>query len=264
MTPPDSPAWRLRGVTFAYGEAPHVLRGVDLEIPKGDLLGLVGPNGAGKSTLLRLLSGVLKPTSGRIEAGGVALGSIPRGEVARLVAVVPQAESASFAFTAEEVVLMGRAPHLKGFLAPETAADRAIAREALATVGMAAFASRPVGTLSGGERQLVLVARALAQQTPALLLDEPTAALDLAHQQQVLRLVAAHNRDCRVTAVLVVHDLNAAARTCKRIALLHEGRVELCGPPGEVLTEENLRRVYGADLWVGKDPEGLPLVGLRR
>ena len=228
------------------------------------MLGIIGPNGAGKSTLFKLMTGLLKPQSGGIRLKDKALGEWPRREIARQVAVVPQGEEGSFPFTVEELVLMGRSPHLRGMLALESEEDRQIAAEALETVGLSEFASHPVESLSGGERQLALVARAIAQQTPAMLLDEPTASLDLAHQQQIMRVIARLNRERGLTVVVVAHDLNLTARYCNRLAVLHEGRIAAEGAPAEVLNEELLRRVYGADIWMATAPDGAAVVGVSR
>ncbi|MCB2154917.1 heme ABC transporter ATP-binding protein [bacterium] len=256
-------AYTIENVRFAYSGPSPLLDSVDLEIPAGRIVAIVGPNGAGKSTLLRLMTGLLRPERGRILLQGNPLQAMPRREIARTVAVVPQGESSAFPFTVEEIVQMGRAPHLRGPLAQESEDDVAISRQAIRLVGLEPLLHRPVSQLSGGERQLVLIARAFAQQTPILLLDEPTASLDLAHQQQILRLVVRQAREQSQTVVLILHDLNLAVRFCDEIVVLHEGRVAAHGTPEEILQLELLERVYAAEIWTAPGPDGHPIVGLR-
>lgn len=240
--------------------APAAVDGVTLRVAEGEVLGIVGPNGAGKSTLLGVMAGLLKVQAGSARLRGQDVGRMHRRDVARIVAVVPQAEAAAFAFKVEDVVLMGRTPHLRGALALESDADREAARAAMQTAGIAHLAGRSAMELSGGERQLVLLARAIAQDAPVWLLDEPTASLDLAHQQAVLRLVARENRERGRTVVLVAHDLNLAAAACSRLAVMACGQLLADGAPADVITEETIRRVWGADVWVGPGADGRPAV----
>jgi iron complex transport system ATP-binding protein len=248
---------RLEGVTVRLAGR-EVLRGVDLEVAPGEVLGLLGRNGAGKTTLVRAASGVLAAAGGRITLAGRELGAWSRRERARRVAVVPQQTLVPFPFSVLEVVLMGRAPHLGPF-AFESARDHARARAALEELGIGALASRSVLELSGGERQLVVVARALAQDADLLLLDEPTAFLDLEHRLEVLALLrrlAAAGR----AALVVSHDLQLAARFCHRTALLAEGRILAVGPPREVLEPGRLRQAFGIEALCLPGPDGAPIV----
>jgi iron complex transport system ATP-binding protein len=258
MSDPAEIALRLEGVTVAPG-GKTILDGVDLAVETGEVLGLIGRNGAGKTTLLRVASGVLAPEAGRVLVAGDSVDALSRRELARRLAVVPQDTTIPFAFRAFELVLMGRSPHL-GTLGFESADDLARAHDALDDVGIPELADRSVLSLSGGERQLVVVARALAQDAPLLLLDEATAFLDLRHRAHVLALARAHAaRDGRA-ALVVSHDLALAARACDRLALLSEGRIVACGPPAEVLTEGHLERAFGLAVSVVEGPDGAPLV----
>jgi len=252
-----APALELAGVEVALGGA-AILRGVDLAVAPGEVVGLVGCNGAGKTTLLRLVTRVLAPDSGEIRIEGRPVAGYRRRELARCVAVVPQETSVPFPFRVAEVVLMGRTPHL-GALAFDSREDLDRAREAMEQVGVAHLADRSILDLSGGERQLVMVARALVQEPRVLLFDEPTAFLDLRHRMEVLARVRGLAR--RGAAALVVsHDLGLAARLCDRLALLARGRILAVGSPGEVLTPERLREGFGVVADVVAGPDGAPLV----
>ena len=249
------------GVWATYGDR-EVLRGLDLEAAQGTLTALAGPNGVGKSTLLRLIAGALRPARGSVAVMGRDITGLGGRERARLVAMVPQNPELPRGASALEVVLMGRNPHLR-LLSWETAADVEIALESLRMTGAEELAERPVEQLSGGERQRVAISMALAQQTPVILLDEPTANLDLAYQPTIMRLLrelAAGGR----TVLTAVHDLTLAGQFCDGVALVCGGQVTACGTPEETLTTEAIRRVYGADTLVLEHPEtGKPIVVAR-
>ena len=236
-----------RHVDFMYGRDP-VLSDVSLAVRRGEMLGVIGPNGSGKSTLLRLLSGVLQPASGEIFVQGRPLPDYARRDLARQVAVVPQDTVIEFPFSVTEVVLMGRSPHLGGF-AFEGDRDVAAARDAMARTGVLHLADRSIHALSGGERQRVVLARALAQDTPILLLDEPGAFLDIRHEVEIYDLL----RDLQGTGksiITVLHDLNLAALYCERVALLHRGQLFRLGTPAEVITYAALTEVYETEVYV--------------
>jgi iron complex transport system ATP-binding protein len=239
------------GISFAYGPI-EALSDLFLSVARGELFGLLGPNGSGKSTVVRLLSGVLSPSSGSILLEGKDLGAYGRTELARRVAVVPQETRIELPFSVLEVVLMGRTPHLEGF-GFERARDLAVAYRAMEQTGVRALAARGIHELSGGERQRVMLARALAQEPQLLLLDEPTAFLDIKHQVEVYDLVKTLCRRDGLTVIAVLHDVNLAALYCDRIALLKAGRVFCCGTPEEVLTYRNIKTVYETEVYIGQN-----------
>jgi iron complex transport system ATP-binding protein len=252
-------ALRLRDVHFSYG-GPEVLAGIDLEVDAGELVAVLGPNGAGKTTLVRIATGGLAPSRGSVSLFGNPLGELPRRERARRVAVVPQESRAVFDFTVREIVRMGRAPHL-GLLGIEGPADRDAAEEAMRETDLLELADHRMAELSGGEKQRVLIARALAQGSPLLLLDEPTAYLDIRHRLEVYRLARDLRASRGLTVLSVSHDINLAARFCPRVVLLHRGRVLADGPASEVITSGSLREVYGTEVRVLPDPDrGNPVV----
>lgn len=252
-------ALAMERLAFAYGRTP-ILAGLDLSITAGTITGILGPNGSGKTTLVRLASAALRPSQGRIALFGSDLAQLPTRERARRVAVVPQETHPVFEFTVEEIVRMGRAPHL-GLLGLERPADRKIAREAMERCEVAPLAARSFRALSGGERQRVMLARALAQEARLLLLDEPTAFLDLKHRLSVYALLGRLHRDNGLTVVVVSHDINLAARHCDRLVLLRCGAIAADGTPAEVLRPDFLRSVYEVDVEVRTDPSsGRPFV----
>jgi iron complex transport system ATP-binding protein len=255
-----------RGVDFAYPApdrrrpSPFRLSGLSFEIAPGEILGVIGPNSAGKTTVIRLLSKVLEPLAGEIRLEGKSLRTLTRWELARRVAVVPQDAPPAFPFTVEQLVLMGRYPHAPGrfFERPE---DLAVAREAMAATGVLDLAPCALESLSGGERQRATLARALAQEPRLLILDEPTAHLDLRYQAEVAGLLRRLNRERGVTILLVSHDLNLAAELSDRLLLLAEGRPVRLGAPEEVLETALIEAVYGCRLWIESNPKtGRPRV----
>ena len=245
--PPEEPASPKRDSAKAgghYGGAEFALRDVSVTVAPRSLTGLLGPNGCGKTTLLKLLAGVLSPAGGRIELEGRPLNTLTRREIARRIAVVPQETHPAFDYTVLEMVLMGRHPHLGPFQL-EGPDDLAIAREALTATGTAHLAGRAYMTLSGGEKQRVVIASALAQKPNVLLLDEPTASLDLGYQLEIAGLLKDLNRERGVTTVLATHDLNLAASLCDTLVLVRQGRVLMQGPANEVLTSATVQQLYG-------------------
>jgi len=231
--------YRRRAATFG-------LHDISVSIRPGSFTGLLGPNGSGKTTLLKLLAGVLTPDAGGITHGDRPLLGLTRRAMARRVAVVPQETHPAFDYTAREMVLMGRHPHV-GTFTLEGPRDLSIADESMEATGTAHLASRAYMTLSGGEKQRVIIASALAQEPEVLLLDEPTASLDLGYQLDIAALLTGLNRNRGVTMVMATHDLNLAAATCDMLVLVHEGRVLDQGPTGEVLNSAAIRRLYGVE-----------------
>lgn len=236
----------LQQIAFGYEGGDFSLHGVSLTVERGSLTGLLGPNGCGKTTLLKLMAGVLHPQQGSITFDGRAMAGIPRRELARHVAVVPQETHPAFDYSVLEMVLMGRHPHLGAFQL-EGPADLAIAYDALTATGTAHLAGRSYMSLSGGEKQRVVIASALAQQPDVLLLDEPTASLDLAYQLEVAALLTRLNRERGVTVVLATHDLNLAASLCQSLVLVRSGRVLAQGATRDVLTGTMIRQLYDVD-----------------
>ncbi|NGN70281.1 ABC transporter ATP-binding protein [Streptomyces sp. A7024] len=253
----------IQGVTVEVHGRPLV-ENVSLRAAPGEMVGLVGPNGAGKSTLLRTVYRALRPTSGRVLLDGDDVRRLPGKRLARRLSAVLQEATGDFELTAYDVVAMGRTPHKRAF-AGDDAADRAVILSALAELDAVSLAQAPFDRLSGGEKQRVLIARALAQQAGTMVLDEPTNHLDLRHQLDTLQLV----RRLGVTALVALHDLNLAAAFCDRVCVLSEGRTVATGPPGEVLTAELLAAVYRVKAEVTPHPgTGIPritpLTGLHR
>jgi iron complex transport system ATP-binding protein len=249
----------LRGVSFRYAEE-LVLDGLDLDVRRGEFLGLLGPNGSGKTTILKLVAGILAPRAGTIELEGRPIESYRGRSRARRIAYVSQQLPFEFPFTVLEIVLMGRFPH-RPAVTLDSPEDVEIAREALHFTDTLRFEGRYVFELSAGERQRVYLARALAQRPSLLLLDEPTAFLDLPHQVSLFDLLDRLHRDQGVTIVSVSHDLNLAGQYCERLVLLRDGRVMYSGTPEEVLAREPIEDVFGGSVFVGRSPaSGTPFV----
>jgi iron complex transport system ATP-binding protein len=248
---------RIDGLGVSYGDRP-VLRDVSLEVRRGEVVSLVGPNGCGKTTLLRAITRVVPWVRGDVCIGEASTRDLPARDLARLVAVVPQNPQLPLGYSAFETVLMGRTPHL-GFFEQEGGDDLRRAGHALERVGAAHLAHRRVDELSGGERQNVVLARALAQDTPLLLLDEPTANLDIGHQIAVARLV----RELAAGGLAIlaaVHDLTLASLYSDRIVLMSDGRVVTSGSPGDVLTAAAIRQAYGADVTILRGVSPRPII----
>ena len=254
----DQPPIEVRDLSVAFGDVP-VVSGVDLRVERESLVGLVGPNGAGKTTLLRAIKGTLPPDAGVLRLGGDRVESLSPREAGRRIASVPQETSLGFDFRVRQIVEMGRTPHLGRFDGHGPDDERAV-REAMDAAEVARFADRSITEVSGGERQRVLLARALAQETPSLLLDEPTASLDVNHAIRTLELVRDLVDEGRA-ALAAIHDLDAAARYCDEIVVLANGGVRAAGPPAEVLTADALRDAFDAEAFVGESPAtGTPTV----
>jgi iron complex transport system ATP-binding protein len=242
----------LNNVSLGYDHRP-ILHNISMEVRPGQMLGLVGPNGSGKSTLIKGIARIIGLFSGHILIDGRDIMTIRRDELARLVATVPQGPALPGAFTAFEVVLMGRTPHL-GLLRYEGGRDIAIAWQAMEATHTQSFAHRRISDLSGGERQRLVIARALTQQPEVLLLDEPTANLDINHQVEILDLVRTLCFEQGLTVITALHDLNLAAQYCHRIVMLNGGRVYAEGTPLDILTAANISEVYGAEVCVCPHP----------
>ena len=243
---------RIQSLSVNYGSH-RVLHSVSLNVQSGKVLALIGPNGAGKSTLIRAVSGVIPIVSGNVRTNGDDFHSLNPIQRAKYLAVVPQAVSLPPAFTVWETVLMGRTPYL-GFIGQASLHDEEIARNALKRVDAGNLSDRRVGELSGGEAQRVLLARALCQSTPILLLDEPTAHLDLQYQVSLLELVRDLAHDDQLAVLIALHDLNLAARYTDRIALMVAGEIKAAGKPHDVLTPELISEAYGLPVHVVKHP----------
>jgi iron complex transport system ATP-binding protein len=253
-------------VSFRYAAgAPLVVDGVTLRLADGALAGILGPNGSGKTTLLRLLSGTRRPAAGRVLIADRPLDQMSRREAARQIAVVPQETELAFEYRAIEIVLMGRHAHL-GMFTVEGPDDIRIAQDALAATGTGHLADRMFHELSGGEKQRVVIAAALSQSASLLLLDEPTASLDLGYQLEISSLLRTLNQQRGVTMLISTHDLNMAASICRELILMREGRVLAAGATEAVLTPDNIRRLYDveADVQVNRETGHMTVVPVRR
>ncbi|MFY1631797.1 ABC transporter ATP-binding protein [Solwaraspora sp. WMMB335] len=254
-----APRLRTRALRLGYG-AQVVVPRLDLDIVDGSVTAIVGPNGCGKSTLLRALGRLLRPTAGEVLLDGQRIQQLPTREVARRLGILPQSPSAPDGLTVADLVMRGRQPH-QSWLRQWSRADEQVVTQALAWTGLTELATHPVDTLSGGQRQRAWISMALAQGTDILLLDEPTTYLDLAHQIDVLELVDRLHREHGRTVVMVLHDLNLAARYARQLIAMKDGEVLAGGPPAQVLTPELVEQVFGLRVMVIEDPaSGTPLV----
>ncbi|RJO62203.1 MAG: ABC transporter ATP-binding protein [Dehalococcoidia bacterium] len=247
----------VNNLTLSYGHN-VVVRDISFTLEPGRMTGLVGPNGCGKSTIVKAISRVMAPASGSVTLNGRDVSHIPHMEMARLVGVVPQIPLLPSNFTAFEVVLMGRNPHL-GLFQYEGGRDMEIARQAMEKTRTHHLSNRRIGELSGGEIQSVVIARVLAQQTEGILLDEPTSNLDIGRQIEVLDLMKEMCRKQGLTVGVALHDLNLAVQYCDRLILLHDGVIKAEGTPAQVVTQENISEVYGAGSAV-YSIDGLPAI----
>jgi iron complex transport system ATP-binding protein len=268
---PDGSAIEVDGLSFRYqtmqGRGRQwTLDHLSFRVDAGEILGIVGPNGSGKSSLLKVLSGLLPIGEGDVRLGGLSIQKRTQADIARLVAVVPQEYQQVFPFTVAETVLMGRFPHRTARwwsmgIGDETAGDLASAHQSMVVTDVLSLADRLVSDLSGGERQRVMIARALAQEPKILLLDEPTAFLDINHQIEICSLITRLRAERRLTVVLVSHDLNVASQYCDRVLMLKDGGLCRIGSPDETIRPDVLRMVYGCDVVVDAHPQtGRPRV----
>jgi len=243
----------VENITLGYNHSP-VVNNLSFELMPGEMVGLIGPNGCGKTSIIKAISRILALQSGMIKLNGEDMHRLPRGKLAKTLGVVPQSPYIPDTFTVSEVVLLGRTPHL-GMFRTESAHDLAIAWESMRQTGVETLAERRMGELSGGERQRVTIARVLAQEPSAILLDEPTANLDISHQKDILRLIRGLCREKKLLVLIAIHDLNMAAQYCDRLILIKKGQIFANGTPWEVITPENIREVYGTDASVTLHPQ---------
>ncbi len=249
----------VQNLGLAYGRN-LVVRDMTFQVMPGEMVGLIGPNGSGKSTIIKALSRVISPSSGQIFLDGRDISQISRGDLARLLGVVPQMPLLPSTFTAFEIVLMGRNPHL-GLLQYEGVRDMAITWQAMERTATQSLAERRVGELSGGEIQRIVIARVLAQEPKSILLDEPTANLDISYQVETLDMIRGLCLENSLTVLTALHDLNLASQYCDRLILINNGQIHAQGTPREVINSQNIKEVYGADNCVYTHPvNGLPTV----
>ncbi|MCL6705941.1 ABC transporter ATP-binding protein [Pseudomonas sp. R2.Fl] len=245
-------------MTFGYADVP-VLRDVDIAVPDGRITALIGANGSGKSTLLRALARIIRPSDGTVYLDGKSIASLPSRTIARTLALLPQNPVSPEGLTVRQLCRFGRHPH-KGILSRPSRHDEEIVTQALASTGLQELAERELDRLSGGQRQRAWIAMALAQETPLLLLDEPTTYLDIAHQLEVLDLLKRLNRDQGRTVVMVVHDLNHAAQYADHLIAVADGGILAAGSPADLLKPDLIRRVFGIEAMVIAHPvDGTPL-----
>lgn len=253
----------VNSVSFRYHKA-WVLENISFRAEKGEFIGVIGPNGSGKTTLLKMLYRLLAPQKGEILLESVPMKKMDRADIAKRIAVVAQETHLLFPFTVLETVLMGRSPYL-GNLMFESEKDLEAAKKAMEWTNILPFSERPLDELSGGERKRVFIARALAQEPEVMLLDEPTANLDIHHQIDFLDLILTLNRERGLTIVMASHDMNMASEFCDRLILLRRGRIYQMGTPGKVITRENIENVYGCEVWIDQHPiSGMPRISLMK
>lgn len=240
-------------VSFTYDGETFVLNALDLAVQSGELHSLIGPNGSGKSTLLKILSGLLRPSAGTVRLGHVAIETLSTRRIAQRLAMVEQDREMGFDFSVREVVAMGRTPH-RGRFARESKQDRRAVERAMTLADLRGLADRSIRAVSGGERQRVFLATALAQEPEALLLDEPTTHLDLRHQVRFMSIVQEWVQAGK-TALIAIHNLTLAAQAADRISLLHNGRIHATGAPREALTPSHINRVFDVEVAIGTHPE---------
>lgn len=246
-------ALKTENITFAYNHSAIVLKDINLTITQGEFLGIIGPNGAGKSTLLKILCAILKPQQGIIHIFEKPLQQMTHKERATLIAFVPQETHFTLNFTVEEIVNLGRYPYLKPFQKLGSQ-DQAAIEQALTDADVIEFRHRPINSLSSGERQRVVLARALAQKPQILMLDEPTSHLDLHHQYRIMELLATLNQT-GLTIIIVHHDLNLTSLFCRQIIIMHQGAIFAQGPVRKLINEQILKKIYNLDLQVIKTPQ---------
>ena len=249
----------VKGLSFAYGGR-LALDGVTFSVGEGEIVALVGPNGSGKTTLLKCIAGILKPKAGVISVKGKEVGKMSKGELSRLLAYVPQSTASAFPSTVFDAVLLGRKPYVNWGLSRR---DKKVVSQVISLMGLEDLALRHLDELSGGERQKVFIARALAQEPEVLLLDEPTSNLDLRHQLEVMSLIRNLVKERRLSAIIAIHDLNLASRYADRVVMLNGGRIFAAGDPASVFTPENIAHVYGVEALV-KNEDGMPYIVLMR
>jgi iron complex transport system ATP-binding protein len=248
------PSINVNNLSHSFGET-LVLKNISFQVPQRDFFIIIGPNGSGKTTLMKVISGILKPKNGELKILNHPIDQYHRKDLARTIAFVPQMTFADFPFTVTEIVLMGRSPYL-GILGLEQENDLEVANQAIAFTGLEHLAHRKLDQLSGGEQQRVYIARAICQEPDIILLDEPTASLDLAYQVRIMDLMEKLKTEKGITVVMVSHDVNLAAMYADHLMLLHEGQVVCQGLPDEVLTYKTLEETYGCTLLVDESPLG--------
>ncbi|MGZ3568938.1 MAG: ABC transporter ATP-binding protein [Thermodesulfobacteriota bacterium] len=251
----------VNSISFRYHDD-WVLEDVSFRAERGEFVGLIGPNGSGKTTLLKILYGLLTPQKGEILFELVPIKKMERADIAKRIAVVAQETHLLFPFSVLETVLMGRSPYL-GHLMFENEKDLEIAKKAMEWTKIVPFSERHMDELSGGERKRVFIARALAQEPEVILLDEPTASLDIQHQIDFLDLILTLNRERGLTIIMASHDINIASEFCDRLILLQRGRIYQMGTPEQVITKDNIETVYGCEVWIDRNPiSGMPRISL--